>query len=435
MNRELYDLTHYSATCGNIGRLQTLSIVPIVANDSMDVSISGAVRLSPLKRVLTLDAKVEIYTFYVPYRHIFKDQWNKLISEGISGTETLGAIDAPSGTTWPQYLGIYANKAPTSYVAGYAQIWNNFFRVPNVTKEAAEWMPEDALPTDATTADYGRKIANLPNEMTSGVKYTGDIANRQVAVADSKIDLVDIRKAQSLYKTTEEREWFQHRYRDLMDGTWGSGMVSTDADQRPTLLAKTSTFMSGIDVDGTGDANLGQYQGKSSMMINHSMPAKHFKEHGLLFNLMSVRFPCITAAQQHRFVAKPEQQDYRHLAADPEQWNSERPIPYRSGDFFGPGATVTDFDAGWQPFGQWYRTHPSHVHNKFMLINGFPFRRFNRDFPGNTLESYTYDNGIQDMYQSESLEDWNITSKISIGAKRVIPKAQNSIVTGSKQGK
>src|SRR5947208_9336842 len=35
----------------------------------------GALRLSPLRRGLAIDSTVDIFTFYVPHRHVYGEQW------------------------------------------------------------------------------------------------------------------------------------------------------------------------------------------------------------------------------------------------------------------------------------------------------------------------------------------------------------------------
>src|SRR5436305_9319914 len=39
----------------------------------------GALRLSPLRRGLAIDSTVDIFTFYVPHRHVYGEQWIKFI--------------------------------------------------------------------------------------------------------------------------------------------------------------------------------------------------------------------------------------------------------------------------------------------------------------------------------------------------------------------
>src|SRR5207247_3710803 len=56
---------------GQIGRLITISTTPVIAGDSFEMDAVGALRLSPLRRGLAIDSTVDIFTFYVPHRHVY----------------------------------------------------------------------------------------------------------------------------------------------------------------------------------------------------------------------------------------------------------------------------------------------------------------------------------------------------------------------------
>ena len=68
-DRNLFDLSHYSLMAGNIGRLQTLSLIPIVAGDSITLNLDTVIRLTQLRRDMVIDAKVDLFAFYIPHRH------------------------------------------------------------------------------------------------------------------------------------------------------------------------------------------------------------------------------------------------------------------------------------------------------------------------------------------------------------------------------
>src|SRR5205085_12083703 len=42
----------------------------VIAGDSFEMDADGALRLSPLRRGLAIDSTVDIFTFYVPHRHV-----------------------------------------------------------------------------------------------------------------------------------------------------------------------------------------------------------------------------------------------------------------------------------------------------------------------------------------------------------------------------
>src|SRR5205814_2508499 len=66
-------------SAGQIGRLITISTTPVIAGDSFEMDAVGALRLSPLRRGLAIDSTVDIFTFYVPHRHVYGEQWIKFM--------------------------------------------------------------------------------------------------------------------------------------------------------------------------------------------------------------------------------------------------------------------------------------------------------------------------------------------------------------------
>src|SRR5260370_40084914 len=52
---------------------------PVIAGDSFEMDAVGALRLSPLRRGLAIDSTVDIFTFYVPHRHVYGEQWIKFM--------------------------------------------------------------------------------------------------------------------------------------------------------------------------------------------------------------------------------------------------------------------------------------------------------------------------------------------------------------------
>src|SRR5436305_9346223 len=69
-----HDLSHLGFLAGQIGRLITISTTPVIAGDSFEMDAVGALRLSPLRRGLAIDSTVDIFTFYVPHRHVYGDR-------------------------------------------------------------------------------------------------------------------------------------------------------------------------------------------------------------------------------------------------------------------------------------------------------------------------------------------------------------------------
>src|SRR5260370_32882102 len=93
-----HDPSHRCLLAGQIGRLITISTTPVIAGDSFEMDAVGALRLSPLRRGLAIDSTVDIFTFYVPHRHVYGEQLIMFMKAGVNATplrtvKTLGYID------------------------------------------------------------------------------------------------------------------------------------------------------------------------------------------------------------------------------------------------------------------------------------------------------------------------------------------------------
>src|SRR3989475_11806220 len=93
-----HDLSHLGLLAGQIGRLITISTTLVIAGASFEMDAVGALRISPLRCGLAIDSTVDIFTFYVPHRHVFGEQWFKFMKVGVNATplptvSTTGYID------------------------------------------------------------------------------------------------------------------------------------------------------------------------------------------------------------------------------------------------------------------------------------------------------------------------------------------------------
>src|SRR3989449_9591878 len=93
-----HDLSHLGFLAGEIGRLITISTTPVIAGDSFEMDAVGALRLSPLRRGLAIGSTVDIFTFYVPLRPVYGEEWITLVKDGVTDTplptvNTTGYID------------------------------------------------------------------------------------------------------------------------------------------------------------------------------------------------------------------------------------------------------------------------------------------------------------------------------------------------------
>ena len=98
--RTPHDLSHLVFSCGKMGRLQTLSCVPVMAGDSFEQDLVGSFRLSPMRRGLAVDSMVDIFTFYVPHRHIYGDAWITMMEEGVASDPITDTDDNQPIAIW-----------------------------------------------------------------------------------------------------------------------------------------------------------------------------------------------------------------------------------------------------------------------------------------------------------------------------------------------
>lgn len=440
--RNTYDLSHYSFMVGRIGHLMTLSTVPVCAGDSLSVAINGAMRLSPLRRDLSMDAMIDIFGFFVPYRHVYGEIWQDFIRAGYDGGTTI-----PSGggttnrfgvvnvATPMEFLGtpnIVGANVPLWLIAGYNRIWNRYFRIPNgPVGEVADTY----LPTLEDARLYGHQCARLRSLPLSGI--TTDIStadyNVQAAVTPiaggqaANIDIRQLSLQAAVYRSEVQRSWFDRRYSDIMEEIYGSS-VSTDQDERPTLLMRTSDWMSGYDIEGTGDATLGQFAGRSATFIDFSIPKRFYPEHGTLWLMALVRFPTVFEEERHYFLSHPNF-SYAQVSGDPTVGTKASPITHTVSDFFDSSATTA---LGTFPWEQWYRTQPSTVHKRFTHIGGFPFLK---GIPGShALIQYVQPGEYEDVFATTQLGHWRTQLRCSVMADRVVADPMGSIFAGSGIG-
>src|SRR5690625_7669042 len=81
-----HDLSHLGFLAGQIGRLITISTTSVIAGDSFAMDAVGALRRSPLRRVLAIDSTVDIFTFYFPRRNVYGEPWFMFMKDGFNAT-------------------------------------------------------------------------------------------------------------------------------------------------------------------------------------------------------------------------------------------------------------------------------------------------------------------------------------------------------------
>jgi len=435
--RDLIDLDHFVYSTGSIGSLKTLSVVPVVAGDSFQLDVVGAFRLSPLRRGLSVDARVEFFSFYIPHRHSYgwgsSNEFVDLMKKGIPASgpaPILSTHDVPKfsqagvdKSALTGFLGTHYNhdtgKIPKYLMQGYIDIYNNYFKVPyhiDSTVAALENVSltelRDGLRCNHLDAIWSR-VLNPSAEQTH--KFADMAGN-------DGIDIIGLNQAYGVLNTQQERNHFMQRYRDVVNSFGGS--TNIDADNRPHLLMHTPIWTSGYDVDGTTTESLGQFSGRVQQPFQHSVPTFYVPEHGAIFTLVLVRFPSTHQREMHTFVGKAGL-DYIDIACDPAIIGNFPPS-YIDSKFIFSESTATNYKI-FVPAGQPYRFHPSYVDDRYRKLLGFPFSNYQYQDAdsGLLIDPAEYDQ----CFQTSQLGHWNIQSKFVTNVRRRIPSARDSIMT------
>lgn len=414
-----HDLSHLGFLAGQIGRLITISTTPVIAGDSFEMDAVGALRLSPLRRGLAIDSTVDIFTFYVPHRHVYGEQWIEFMKKGIH------AAPLPTVNTNGRYIDHAAflgtpnpnsGKLPKHLFQGYLNIYNNYFKAP--------WMDDrtEQHPIQCSEDDvrYGFRCCHLKSIWTAPLPPKTELS-RLMKVSTTSIDIMGLQAAYANLHTDQERDYFMQRYRDVISSF--GGKTSYDADNRPLLVMRSNFWASGYDVDGTDQTSLGQFSGRVQQTYKHSVPRFFVPEHGTMFTLALVRFPP-TNVKEIQYLNGKGALTYTDIAGDPALYGNLPPRVIRTRDLMRDGDSTPIKIAE----GQWYRYAPSFVSPIYHLLEGFPFiqnaaKGDLKDFV--LVRHQDYD----DCFQSTQLLQWNSQVKFNVTVYRNIPTTRDSIMT------
>src|SRR5215218_3710895 len=277
-----HDLSHLGFLAGQIGRLITISTTPVIAGDSFEMDAVGALRLSPLRRGLAIDSTVDIFTFYVPHRHVYGEQWIKFMKDGVNAT-------------------------------------------PLPTVNTTELNQDDAR--------YGFRCCHLKNIWTAPLPPETELS-RQMTTSTTSIDIMGLQAAYANLHTDQERDYFMQRYHDVISSF--GGKTSYDADNRPLLVMRSNLWASGYDVDGTDQTSLGQFSGRVQQTYKHSVPRFFVPEHGTMFTVALVRFPP-TATKEIQYLNAKGALTYTDIAGDPVLYGNLPPREISMKDVFRSG--------------------------------------------------------------------------------------------------
>ena len=431
--REVFDLSHYIHTVGNFGQNQTLGVIPTLPGDSFDIDYQATVRLASLRRSLTTDAVVDTFAFWEPHRHSYDGDGTdnlflKMFTEGVTTNVALPGITLgkPHSCLGQREL---QGLLPAWRVKPYDNIFNWFFKHPT---DDNIYLVDPPTGKTATTSLkrrlFGQNCCHLKRLWNTGLDKTkskalgNDIYGASVSNNEAAVDVWGLKEEAAKYNNLAQRDWFSVRYHDLLKSQFGSS-VNIDVENRPRLLKRETHYLSGYDIDGTADGNMGQVASKAFGNVRLRIPRVFIPEHGSIWLMMLVRFPCIHVDETHYLNKKPSP-TYEEFMGDAAIVSQQKPHELLSKELF--QSSSSNQTLGLQPYGQWYRQHPDVVHKLYDSLNGFPF--LDR-YPASLADAhYSTAKDYDVVFQSPSmLGHWQSAAHCNVAVHRVYNNARANL--------
>lgn len=422
--RTPHDLGRFVFTCGDIGRLKVIDSTPVFPGDSYEANMVGAIRLSPLRRGLAIDSKVDICSFYIPHRHTYGDEWVRFLQDG-PNAKPLSTVQVSTELWGAGFAGCIPNsvnsRIPKWLFEGYRRIYNNYFCLPEILQSSGG-LPPDPLTWSHVDMHHGAAVAHLKNVWTAPLPQ--DVSTESTLdVSGGSLDIMNLNLAYGKLHTEQEREMFMTRYRDIMDKF--GGKTHYDADQRPHMLMRSEFWASGYDVDGTDSASLGQFSGRVQQSFNHRVPRFFVPEHGAIITVAVMRFPPIHLRATPYYIGKPDH-NYFDFAGDPAIDGNMPPREISCAEIFRDGSTTNHLKLS---HAQWFRSIPDYVDPLYGYLEGFPFIN---NLPTSSFEaSMIGSTDYEHCFQTMQLRHWNAQIKTNVTVLRSLPSARESILTNA----
>ncbi len=440
-----YDLGNASFVVGKMGCLSILNVIPVIPGDSISIDAIGVVKLTPFRRQIVIDSKWTIATFFVPHtlscsnlsfrEDFFNDTtWqnaniNAYYMWVVQGMQQANSLPNATVTThffpWVKKGDI----VPRQYINTYYWIYNSFFR--HVAIPTAR--PEDVInPTDGQSM-YGLNCVRMPTFITAGVPNFNFDSMKSVKVTadstgdDSTYSLTDEAQVRAEYKNRLDDQFKSYYFADRLRSRFGVDKKGFP-ELMPRMLGKTSTWLSGHDIHGTADGNLGVVQGNVATTFTHRIPTAYFSEHGTIMTVAVPRFPYIHLDERNLIVGANTDTHYALGSGDPEISGNTPPRNYLMSEMFQGGSS--NYSAGMRPALDSFRFNPNIVHKRFADLEGYPFQDAIPTDMKQTVHSLAEE--YDSMFQSEAQGHWNCSTKFNVSAKRVIPPGERSIYAGAE---
>lgn len=444
MKRHKYRWHHRVGTYGTFLRALPWLAEEVSPGDTWSGVGHILVRLSPLKRALIQDLRVEAYLFYVPHRLVW-DKFETFVEVGPLGSSANSGFQGGTAAVSPPLLStIKVNgddelfmpraKQGTPYNAlrrrAYNLVYNEYLR----DEQAALITADTELPTG------GQLVAPLRNWVTllrlspdlgisAEASVTFDTQSATAAVAH--VDYSEILRARAEYRAQQMRSFYGTRYHDILR-SYG---IRTNYQmlQRPEIVARARSKAHVSDVVETDSAGLGKLAGYGIDAIRVRMRRRSFPEHGTLLGLMWIR-PDIMDEAFTDYMVKSNRvfEDFY----DPFM-GILPPTAIQVRDVFDNAAAAVDQNVlGYAPHYEWLRKPQNRLRTGMDEWYTNPWRKSDGSIPASwaDLQTFGHATDADTLFSDTTYGHFQVRASNRFSKISLVPRSGVSVLPGHTSG-
>lgn len=328
MRRSDHDLSFTHSTTFDMGQLVPIAAIDVLPGDTFRTATAALLRVSPQVNPVMHDVEVRIHNWFVPNR-ILWDDWEDFIVGNEGGATYPVITSAPSANELFDYMGAEPVGGGTAYdalpVRAYNLIYNERYRDQDLDLERDEndvslarvrWAKDYFTtarpnPQQGEAIEVGFSSGLAPVGSPNGAQTAGDVrivsgsdpdffdaehapssealfAN--LANAEGGIDINEWRRAMSLQRIAEARQYFGSRYEDYL--RWYGINPRDGRLDRPEFIGggrQRVSFSEVLSTAETQNTEVGDLFGHGIAGVRKRPDRKMFEEHGWFISLAFVR--------------------------------------------------------------------------------------------------------------------------------------------------
>jgi hypothetical protein len=361
MKRTKHNLSNYKLATMDMGKLYPVQLQEVLPGDTMQLSSSALVRVSPMVAPVMHPCTVRLHHWFVPTRLLW-DKWEDFITGG-PDNDNADTIPTVSGTAGAgsvyDYLGVPPGSTEFNQLPAFAYnlIWNEFYRDQDLQSEvlasdgsikSVSWRKDyftTARPFSQKGADItipiGTSAPVLGDGTTPSFNESGQIISTGTAVVQNTlsgdgalnsgeqtwdntgmiadlssatgISAVEFRELFALQRYAEARAQYGSRYSEYLRYL---GVKPSDARlQRPEYLGGGKSTLQFSEVLQTASdiesaTPVGTMRGHGITAMKTKRSRRFFEEHGYIISLMSVVPKSIYESGAQRLFWKQDKEDF-----------------------------------------------------------------------------------------------------------------------------